>query len=94
MNRRNKLKRRRRQRVLRKKENMPLVRICRRCQQPFSPNWLDGLEQWSWCCEVCALRNIAEACGLQELLPNFCRTSPAKEAKADTDCTDLHGHKA
>lgn len=77
MNRRNKLKRRERQR----QENMPLLRICRQCDQPFSPTWLSGLKQWTHVCDTCGLRNIAKACGLEQLLPNF-MNPPARKLPA------------
>jgi len=38
----------------------PLLRFCRRCGRPFSPDWLPALKFWSRYCRRCQGENIHE----------------------------------
>jgi len=40
------------------------MKICTRCNKPYSPRWLAGLNKFSNCCDPCGLRNIFDALDL------------------------------
>ena len=37
---------------------------CKRCGQPFQPEFLDALKRFSTCCMDCMYRNLTDACNL------------------------------
>lgn len=41
-------------------DNPPLLRFCRRCGRPFSPDWFSALKFWSRYCRRCAWKNVRE----------------------------------
>lgn len=58
------VRRKRRYRIAQRRANAPLLRICGRCNKPFSPDWMDGLNQWTRFCDPCSFLNLKENLGL------------------------------